>query len=166
MSPERPNYPLRVCFLIHYQNYLSFNWAKHIKVWILASWIFLTIGIMLGSVWAYYELGWGGFWFWDPVENVSLMPWLSLTALLHCILVLEKRGSLASWTVILAITTFTLSMTGTFLVRSGILNSVHTFANDPTRGVFILIFLFTLILMSLIIFFLFFKQSNKEFKKS
>ena len=123
------------------QNYLSFNWAKHIKVWILASWIFLTIGIMLGSVWAYYELGWGGFWFWDPVENVSLMPWLSLTALLHCILVLEKRGSLASWTVILAITTFTLSMTGTFLVRSGILNSVHTFANDPTRGVFILIFL-------------------------
>ena len=96
---------------------------------------------MLGSIWAYYELGWGGFWFWDPVENVSLMPWLTLTALLHCILVLERRAALTSWVVILSITTFTLSMCGTFLVRSGILNSVHTFANDPARGIFILIFL-------------------------
>jgi len=134
--------------------YISKTWAKHIKVWILISWIFLTLGIMLGSIWAYYELGWGGFWFWDPVENVSLMPWLCLTALLHCILVLEKRALLTSWTVILSIATFTMSMSGTFLVRSGILNSVHTFANDPERGIFILIFLFILIFISLIIFLL------------
>ena len=114
------------------QNYISSDWAKHMKTWILVSWVFLTIGITLGSIWAYYELGWGGFWFWDPVENISLMPWLCLTALLHCILVLEKKGSLVSWTVVLSISTFTLSMCGTFLVRSGILNSVQTFANDPT----------------------------------
>jgi cytochrome c-type biogenesis protein CcmF len=144
-------------------NYISREWAKHIKSWILASWIFLTIGIMLGSIWAYYELGWGGFWFWDPVENISLMPWLCLTALLHCILVLEKKGTLISWTVILSITTFILSMCGTFLVRSGILNSVHTFANDPSRGIFILIFLFILIIMSLVIFFLF--NKNEKSKK-
>ena len=123
-------------------NYISKEWAKHIKKWVLASWIFLTLGILLGSIWAYYELGWGGFWFWDPVENVSLMPWLVLTALLHCILVLEKRLALTSWVIILSISTFTLSMCGTFLVRSGILNSVHTFANDPDRGLFILISFF------------------------
>ena len=133
-------------------------WAKHIKKWIFASWIFLTIGILLGSIWAYYELGWGGFWFWDPVENISLMPWLSLTALLHCILVLEKRSLLSSWTIILSISTFTLSVCGTFLVRSGILNSVHTFANDPERGLFILIFLFILVFLSLVIYFLFEKN--------
>ena len=121
---------------------ISKNWALHIKKWVLISWIFLSLGILLGSVWAYYELGWGGFWFWDPVENVSLMPWLALTTLLHCILVLEKKGILASWAMILSIATFALSMSGTFLVRSGILNSVHTFANDPERGLFILIFLF------------------------
>ena len=144
------------------QNYISKEWGQHIKKWVLISWIFLTIGIMLGSIWAYYELGWGGFWFWDPVENVSLMPWLTLTALLHCILVLERRGALTSWVVILSITTFTLSMCGTFLVRSGILNSVHTFANDPTRGIFILIFLFTLIFLSLGVFFLFYKDNNKD----
>jgi len=147
------------------QNYVLKNWARHIKIWILVSWIFLTIGIMLGSIWAYYELGWGGFWFWDPVENVSLMPWLSLTALLHCILVLEKKGNLASWSVILSISTFTLSMCGTFLVRSGILNSVHTFANDPTRGFFILIFLFVLIIMSLVIFFTFYEEKKHTIKK-
>jgi cytochrome c-type biogenesis protein CcmF len=117
---------------------------------------------MLGSIWAYYELGWGGFWFWDPVENVSLMPWLTLTALLHCIVVLERRAALTSWVVILSITTFTLSMCGTFLVRSGILNSVHTFANDPARGIFILIFLFALIVLSLGIFFIFHKENNKN----
>ena len=117
---------------------------------------------MLGSIWAYYELGWGGFWFWDPVENVSLMPWLTLTALLHCIVVLERRAALTSWVVILSITTFTLSMCGTFLVRSGILNSVHTFANDPARGIFILIFLFALIVLSLGIFFIFHKENNKS----
>ena len=144
------------------QNYVSKQWGQHIKKWVLVSWIFLTIGIMLGSIWAYYELGWGGFWFWDPVENVSLMPWLTLTALLHCIVVLERRAALTSWVVILSITTFTLSMCGTFLVRSGILNSVHTFANDPARGIFILIFLFALIVLSLGIFFIFHKENNKS----
>ena len=144
------------------QNYVTKEWGQHIKKWVLVSWIFLTIGIMLGSIWAYYELGWGGFWFWDPVENVSLMPWLTLTALLHCIVVLERRASLTSWVVILSITTFTLSMCGTFLVRSGILNSVHTFANDPARGIFILIFLFALIVLSLGIFFIFHKENNKN----
>ncbi len=141
-------------------NYVSKEWAKHIKKWVLISWIFLSLGILLGSVWAYYELGWGGFWFWDPVENVSLMPWLALTTLLHCILVLEKKGILASWAMILSIATFALSMSGTFLVRSGILNSVHTFANDPERGLFILIFLFSLIFLSIFIFFFF--QTNKK----
>ena len=145
------------------QNYVSKEWGQHIKKWILVSWIFLSIGIMLGSIWAYYELGWGGFWFWDPVENVSLMPWLTLTALLHCIMVLERRSNLTSWVVILSITTFTLSMCGTFLVRSGILNSVHTFANDPSRGIFILIFLFVLIFLSLGIFFLSHKENNEDF---
>ena len=144
------------------QNYVTKEWGQHIKKWVLVSWIFLTIGIMLGSIWAYYELGWGGFWFWDPVENVSLMPWLTLTALLHCIVVLERRASLTSWVVILSITTFTLSMCGTFLVRSGILNSVHTFANDPARGIFILIFLFALIVLSVGIFFIFHKENNKS----
>jgi cytochrome c-type biogenesis protein CcmF len=144
------------------QNYISKEWGQHIKKWVLVSWIFLTVGIMLGSIWAYYELGWGGFWFWDPVENVSLMPWLTLTALLHCILVLEKKTALTSWVVILAITTFMLSMCGTFLVRSGILNSVHTFANDPARGVFILVFLFILIFLSLGIFFIFHKDNGKN----
>ena len=143
-------------------NYISKEWAKHIKKWVLISWIFLTLGILLGSIWAYYELGWGGFWFWDPVENVSLMPWLALTTLLHCILVLEKRLVLTSWVVILSIATFTLSMCGTFLVRSGILNSVHTFANDPERGLFILIFLFCLIFMSMFVFFFFHNSENKN----
>ena len=130
-------------------------WASHIKKWVFISWIFLTLGIMLGSVWAYYELGWGGFWFWDPVENVSLMPWFCLTALLHTIIVLEKRSFLKNWTVVLSIATFSLSMSGTFLVRSGILNSIHTFANDPTRGTFILIFLFILTLVAITIFFVY-----------
>ncbi len=141
---------------------VSTNWAIHIKKWVLISWIFLTLGILLGSIWAYYELGWGGFWFWDPVENVSLMPWLALTTLLHCILVLERKETLTSWVIILSIATFTLSMCGTFLVRSGILNSVHTFANDPERGLFILIFLFTLIFLSLFIFFVFHKPSQNN----
>ena len=141
-------------------NIVSKKWASHIKKWVLSSWIFLTLGILLGSIWAYYELGWGGFWFWDPVENVSLMPWLALTTLLHCILVLEKKLILTSWVIILSISTFALSMSGTFLVRSGILNSVHTFANDPERGLFILIFLFSLIFLSLFIFFFFHKTSK------
>ncbi len=137
------------------ENNLNSIWAQHIKRWIFVSWIFLTLGIFLGSIWAYYELGWGGFWFWDPVENVSLMPWFTLTALIHTIMVLEKRQLLKSWTIILSISTFTLSMNGTFLVRSGILNSVHTFANDPERGIFILTFLFILILISIFILFFF-----------
>ena len=139
-------------------NFISKTWATHIKKWVLISWIFLTLGILLGSIWAYYELGWGGFWFWDPVENVSLMPWLALTTLLHCILVLEKRSTLKSWVIILSITTFALSMSGTFLVRSGILNSVHTFASDPERGLFILSFLLKMSLI-LLLFFLFLQFS-------
>jgi len=137
------------------------SWASHIKKWVLVSWVFLSIGILLGSIWAYYELGWGGFWFWDPVENVSLMPWLCLTALLHTIFTLEKRDIFHSWAVILSITTFSLSMSGTFLVRSGILNSIHTFANDPSRGVFILCFLFILIFLSILIYF-FYQKTIKE----
>ena len=143
-------------------NCISKDWAIHIKSWILVSWVFLTLGILLGSIWAYYELGWGGFWFWDPVENVSLMPWLALTTLLHCILILEKRSILSSWVIVLSIATFTLSMCGTFLVRSGILNSVHTFANDPERGLFILTFLFILVVISLIVFFTFHKSDNQN----
>ena len=140
-------------------------WAKDIKKWVFISWTFLTLGILLGSIWAYYELGWGGFWFWDPVENISLMPWLSLTALVHCVLVLEKRSILHSWTVILSIITFTLGICGTFLVRSGILNSVHTFANDPERGLYILFFLFFLIFLSVLIYFIYedkFELNNKN----
>ena len=146
-------------------NYISKEWAKHIKEWVLTSWVFLTLGILLGSIWAYYELGWGGFWFWDPVENVSLMPWFALTTLIHCILVLEKRSQLTSWVVILSIATFTLSMSGTFLVRSGVLNSVHTFANDPERGLFILVFLFSLIFLSLFVF-IFFHKKEVNFNNS
>jgi len=113
-------------------------WARWVRPWVLAAWIPLTCGITLGSLWAYYELGWGGWWFWDPVENASLMPWLLGTALLHSALVLERRGALPSWTILLAILTFSLSLIGTFLVRSGILTSVHAFAVDPERGVWIL----------------------------
>jgi cytochrome c-type biogenesis protein CcmF len=113
-------------------------WARWVRPWTLAAWMFLTIGIAMGSWWAYYELGWGGFWFWDPVENASLMPWLAATALLHSAIVVEKRNALKIWTVLLAILAFSLSLVGTFLVRSGVLTSVHAFAVDPTRGVFIL----------------------------
>ncbi|HEX6958860.1 MAG TPA: heme lyase CcmF/NrfE family subunit [Ferrovibrio sp.] len=116
-------------------------WARWVRPWTLAAWCFLTIGIALGSWWAYYELGWGGWWYWDPVENASFMPWLAGTALLHSAIVVEKRDTLKSWTILLAILTFSLSLLGTFLVRSGVINSVHAFATDPTRGVFILIFL-------------------------
>ncbi len=113
-------------------------WARWVRPWTLAAWMFLTLGIAMGSYWAYYTLGWGGFWFWDPVENASLMPWLAGTALLHSALVMEKRNALKIWTILLAILTFSLSLIGTFLVRSGVLTSVHSFANDPRRGVFIL----------------------------
>jgi cytochrome c-type biogenesis protein CcmF len=113
-------------------------WARWVRPWTLAAWMALTLGIAMGSYWAYYELGWGGFWFWDPVENASLMPWLAATALLHSAVVMEKRNALKVWTILLAILAFSLSLIGTFLVRSGVLTSVHTFASDPTRGVFIL----------------------------
>jgi cytochrome c-type biogenesis protein CcmF len=116
-------------------------WARWVRPWTLMAWIFLTLGIAMGSYWAYYELGWGGWWFWDPVENASLMPWLAGTALLHSAVVMEKRNALKVWTILLAILTFSLSLLGTFLVRSGVLTSVHAFATDPTRGVFILLIL-------------------------
>ena len=116
-------------------------WARAARPWALLAWSFLTLGIAMGSYWAYYELGWGGFWFWDPVENASLMPWLAGTALLHSIVVMEKREALKVWTILLAILTFSLSLLGTFLVRSGVLTSVHAFAVDPARGVFILVIL-------------------------
>jgi cytochrome c-type biogenesis protein CcmF len=116
-------------------------WGRWVRPWTLAAWVFLTIGIALGSWWAYYELGWGGFWFWDPVENASFMPWLFAAALLHSAIVVEKRESLKNWTILLAIFAFGYSILGTFIVRSGVLTSVHAFANDPDRGVFILIIL-------------------------
>jgi len=120
---------------------LDAAWARWSRPWTLLAWVFLTLGIALGSWWAYYELGWGGWWFWDPVENASLMPWLVGTALLHSLAVTEKRAAFKSWTVLLAIGAFSLSLLGTFLVRSGVLTSVHAFATDPTRGLFILLFL-------------------------
>jgi cytochrome c-type biogenesis protein CcmF len=120
-------------------------WARWVRPWTLLAWVFLTVGIAMGSYWAYYELGWGGWWFWDPVENASLMPWLAGTALLHSALVMEKRNALKVWTILLSILTFSLSLLGTFLVRSGVLTSVHAFASDPTRGVFILLILCTFI---------------------
>ncbi len=116
-------------------------WARWVRPWTLVAWIFLTTGIAMGSYWAYYELGWGGWWFWDPVENASLMPWLAGTALLHSLVVMEKRNALKVWTILLSILAFSLSLLGTFLVRSGVLTSVHAFANDPRRGVFILLIL-------------------------
>jgi cytochrome c-type biogenesis protein CcmF len=131
---------------------LDATWARWSRPWTIVAWVFLTCGIMLGSWWAYYELGWGGWWFWDPVENASFMPWLVGTALVHSLAVTEKRGSFKSWTVLLAICAFALSLLGTFLVRSGVLTSVHAFATDPSRGVFILAFLFVVISSSLVLF--------------
>jgi cytochrome c-type biogenesis protein CcmF len=128
------------------------SWARWVKPWTLISWMFLTLGISLGSWWAYYELGWGGWWFWDPVENASLMPWLVCAALIHSLSVTEKRGAFTSWTLLLAIMAFSLSLLGTFLVRSGVLTSVHAFATDPARGIFILIFLVVVIGGSLLLF--------------
>ena len=137
--------------------------ALSIKTWVKISWCFQTLGIIVGSIWAYYELGWGGFWFWDPVENASLLPWFAITALMHSLIVLEKRNILYSWVIILCLLTFILSVMGTFLVRSGILNSVHTFANDPSRGIYILSFLSLMIFSALIIFFLKYKKENYNF---
>ena len=131
---------------------LDSTWARWSRPWTTVAWVFLTVGIMLGSVWAYYELGWGGWWFWDTVENASFMPWLVGTALIHSLAVTEKRGAFKSWTVLLAIAAFSLSLLGTFLVRSGVLTSVHAFATDPKRGIFILSFLVVVIGASLLLF--------------
>ncbi|MCC4263149.1 heme lyase CcmF/NrfE family subunit [Oceanimonas baumannii] len=131
---------------------LDAAWARWSRPWTMAAWIFLTLGIALGSWWAYYELGWGGWWFWDPVENASFMPWLAGTALIHSLAVTEKRASFKAWTVLLAIMAFSLSLLGTFLVRSGVLVSVHAFASDPTRGLFILIFLLLVVGSSLLLY--------------
>jgi len=131
---------------------LDAAWARWSRPWTTAAWVFLTLGIALGSWWAYYELGWGGWWFWDPVENASFIPWLVGTALLHSLAVTEKRGGFKSWTVLLAITAFSLSLLGTFLVRSGVLTSVHAFATDPRRGIFILIFLSLVVGSSLVLY--------------
>src|SRR6056300_1550215 len=127
-------------------------WARWSRPWTHVAWAFLTLGIALGSWWAYYELGWGGWWFWDPVENASFMPWIVGTALIHSQAVTEKRGAFRNWTLILAITAFSLCLLGTFLVRSGVLTSVHAFASDPTRGVFILVYLFVVVGGSLVLF--------------
>lgn len=131
---------------------LDSTWARWSRPWTTVAWMFLTIGIALGSWWAYYELGWGGWWFWDPVENASFIPWLVGTALIHSLAVTEKRGSFKSWTVLLAITAFSMSLLGTFLVRSGVLTSVHSFASDPQRGMFILVFLIIVVGSSLALF--------------
>ncbi|AXY42025.1 heme lyase CcmF/NrfE family subunit [Halomonas sp. JS92-SW72] len=131
---------------------LDAAWARWARPWTNLAWAFLTVGIALGSWWAYYELGWGGWWFWDPVENASLLPWLTGTALMHSLAVTEKRGAFKSWTLLLAISTFSLSLLGTFLVRSGVLTSVHAFANDPSRGFFILMLLGITVGLSLLIF--------------
>jgi len=131
---------------------LDATWARWSRPWTTVAWVFLTLGVALGSMWAYYELGWGGWWFWDPVENASFMPWLVGTALIHSLAVTEKRGSFRAWTVLLAISAFSLSLLGTFLVRSGVLTSVHAFATDPRRGIFILTFLVLVIGGSLALF--------------
>ena len=152
--------------------HIETTWISWLRKWVISSWVFLTIGISLGSWWAYHELGWGGWWFWDPVENASFMPWLAITALLHSLIVSEKRGIFISWSILLSILTFSLSLLGTFLVRSGILVSVHAFANDPERGLYILIFLTLIIGSSLVLYFsrssklIFYKKysiSSKEF---
>jgi cytochrome c-type biogenesis protein CcmF len=131
---------------------LDMAWARWTRPWTTVAWLFLTAGITLGSWWAYYELGWGGWWFWDPVENASFMPWLVGTALIHSLAVTEKRGAFKAWTALLAVTAFSLSLLGTFLVRSGVLTSVHAFATDPTRGTFILVFLSLVIGGSLVLY--------------
>ena len=138
------------------------NIVRLIRFWSLAPFVFLTLGILLGSIWAYYELGWGGWWFWDPVENVSLLPWLLNLALIHSVLILERRNSLLNWTILLSIMGFSFSMIGTFIVRSGLITSVHAFANDPSRGLFILLIIFLAIASSLLIYLI--KRPNYEIR--
>jgi cytochrome c-type biogenesis protein CcmF len=143
-------------------NYTQTSFVHSIKNWVLISWCFQSLGILVGSIWAYYELGWGGFWFWDPVENASLLPWFAMTALFHSLIVFEKRGLFYFWVITLCLLTFILSVTGTFLVRSGILNSVHTFASDPARGIYILLFLTLMIFSSIFLLFKKYKQKNYD----
>ena len=147
-------------------NYSEKSFSLSIKNWVLISWCFQTLGILVGSIWAYYELGWGGFWFWDPVENASLLPWFAMTALFHSLIVFERRNLLYFWVIILCLITFILSVTGTFLVRSGILNSVHTFASDPTRGIYILIFLSLMIFGSILLLFQKYKKENYDLNRN
>ena len=147
-------------------NYSEKSFSLSIKNWVLISWCFQTLGILVGSIWAYYELGWGGFWFWDPVENASLLPWFAMTALFHSLIVFEKRNLFYFWVIILCLITFTLSVTGTFLVRSGILNSVHTFASDPSRGVYILTFLSLMIFGSIFLLFQKYKKENYDLNRN
>jgi|TARA_B110000211_G_scaffold133445_1_gene152993 cytochrome c-type biogenesis protein CcmF len=141
-------------------NYSQTSFVHSIKNWVIISWSFQTLGILVGSIWAYYELGWGGFWFWDPVENASLLPWFAMTALFHSLIVFEKRNLFYFWVIILCLLTFILSVTGTFLVRSGILNSVHTFASDPARGIYILLFLSLMVFISIFLLFKKYKIEN------
>jgi len=143
-------------------NYSETTFVHSIKNWVLISWCFQSLGILVGSIWAYYELGWGGFWFWDPVENASLLPWFAMTALFHSLIVFEKRGLFYFWVITLCLLTFILSVTGTFLVRSGILNSVHTFASDPARGIYILLFLTLMIFSSIFLLFKKYKKKNYD----
>ena len=143
-------------------NYSKTTFVHSIKNWVLISWCFQSLGILVGSIWAYYELGWGGFWFWDPVENASLLPWFAMTALFHSLIVFEKRGLFYFWVIVLCLLTFILSVTGTFLVRSGILNSVHTFASDPARGIYILLFLTLMIFSSIFLLFKKYKKKNYD----
>ncbi len=147
-------------------NYSEKSFSFSIKNWVLISWCFQTLGILVGSIWAYYELGWGGFWFWDPVENASLLPWFAMTALFHSLIVFEKRNLFYYWVIILCLVTFTLSVMGTFLVRSGILNSVHTFASDPSRGIYILIFLSLMIFGSIFLLFQKYKKENYDLNRN
>ena len=147
-------------------NYSEKSFSLSIKNWVLISWCFQTLGILVGSIWAYYELGWGGFWFWDPVENASLLPWFAMTALFHSLIVFEKRNLFYFLVIVLCLITFTLSVTGTFLVRSGILNSVHTFASDPTRGIYILIFLSLMIFGSIFLLFQKYKKENYDLNRN
>ncbi len=147
-------------------DYSEKSFSLSIKNWVLLSWCFQTLGILVGSIWAYYELGWGGFWFWDPVENASLLPWFAMTALFHSLIVFEKRNLFYFWVIILCLITFTLSVMGTFLVRSGILNSVHTFASDPSRGIYILIFLSLMIFGSIFFLFQKYKKENYDLNRN
>ena len=139
-----------IAFLIHGNS--DIKWEQLARNWSVVAWIFLTVGITLGSWWAYYELGWGGYWFWDPVENVALMPWLAATAFLHSLSVSIKSSNLRIWTILLSISVFSLSLFGTFIVRSGIIDSVHSFANDPERGLYLLAFIGTIIIFSMALF--------------